>query len=480
MANQTLQHKLAVLADAAKYDASCASSGTSKRNSIGGRGIGSTEGSGICHSYAPDGRCISLLKILLTNFCTYDCLYCVNRVSSNVPRARFSVDEVVQLTLDFYRRNCIEGLFLSSGIIQNPDYTMEQVVEVARVLREDHDFRGYIHLKTIPDASPDLLARAGLYADRLSINIELPTPSSLQALAPEKDGPSIHRAMARLRGHIDDAKGAAQDQLRSHIIALPQSRRAQRSVAPIFAPAGQSTQMIVGADATDDRTILGASAALYSDFRMRRVYYSAFSPIPDSSARLPLQAPPLIREHRLYQADWLIRFYGFSHDEIVPDTPALASGMLSLDIDPKLAWALAHRAQFPVDVNRAPREMLLRVPGLGVKAVTRILQARRVRNVRADDLLRLHVPLKKVLPFVLLPDHHPGTMLDSAHLAAQVTPAPVQAGLFDEAPPVPLALPQAAAPVRLSRPPAIPALPAAAAAAAPPAVKNFDRALAWA
>ena len=480
MANQTLQHKLAVLADAAKYDASCASSGTSKRNSIGGRGIGSTEGSGICHSYAPDGRCISLLKILLTNFCTYDCLYCVNRVSSNVPRARFSVDEVVQLTLDFYRRNCIEGLFLSSGIIQNPDYTMEQVVEVARVLREDHDFRGYIHLKTIPDASPDLLARAGLYADRLSINIELPTPSSLQALAPEKDGPSIHRAMARLRGHIDDAKGAAQDQLRSHIIALPQSRRAQRSVAPIFAPAGQSTQMIVGADATDDRTILGASAALYSDFRMRRVYYSAFSPIPDASARLPLQAPPLIREHRLYQADWLIRFYGFSHDEIVPDTPALASGMLSLDIDPKLAWALAHRAQFPVDVNRAPREMLLRVPGLGVKAVTRILQARRVRNVRADDLLRLHVPLKKVLPFVLLPDHHPGTMLDSAHLAAQVTPAPVQAGLFDEVPPVPLALPQAAAPVRLSRPPAIPALPAAAAAAAPPAVKNFDRALAWA
>ena len=435
MPNPTVQHKLAILADAAKYDASCASSGTSKRNSVGGRGIGSTEGSGICHSYAPDGRCISLLKILLTNFCTYDCLYCVNRVSSNVPRARFTVDEVVGLTLDFYRRNCIEGLFLSSGIIQNPDYTMEQVVEVARVLREDHDFRGYIHLKTIPDASPELLARAGLYADRLSINIELPTQAGLQALAPEKDGLAIRRSMARLRGHIDDAKGAAQDQSRSSIISLPQSRKAGRSAAPRFAPAGQSTQMIIGADASDDRAILSASASLYGDFRMRRVYYSAFSPIPDASAHLPLVQPPLMREHRLYQADWLIRFYGFTHDEIVPDTgPAAApySGMLSLDIDPKLAWALAHRAQFPVDLNRAPREMLLRVPGLGVKAVTRILQARRVRDVRADDLLRLHVPLKKVMPFVLLPDHHPGATLDAAGLAAQLRPAPVQAGLFDE------------------------------------------------
>ena len=432
MSQSTLQLKLAILADAAKYDASCASSGTGKRNSVGGRGIGSTEGSGICHSYAPDGRCISLLKILLTNFCTYDCLYCVNRVSSNVPRARFSVDEVVGLTLDFYRRNCIEGLFLSSGIIQNPDYTMEQVVEVARVLREDHDFRGYIHLKTIPDASPELLARAGLYADRLSINIELPTQAGLQALAPEKDGPAIRRSMAHLRRHIDDAKGAAQDESRSSIISLPQSRRAGRSAAPLFAPAGQSTQMIVGADATDDRTILSASAALYGDFRMRRVYYSAFSPIPDASARLPLKPPPLMREHRLYQADWLIRFYGFTHDEIVPDVAASASGMLSLDIDPKLAWALAHRERFPVDINRAPREMLLRVPGLGVKAVTRILQARRVRDVRADDLLRLHVPLKKVLPFVLLPDHHPGATLDAANLAARLLPAPVQASLFDE------------------------------------------------
>lgn len=431
---QTTQRKLAILADAAKYDASCSSSGTAKRNSSGGKGIGSTEGSGICHSYAPDGRCISLLKILLTNFCTYDCLYCVNRVSSNVQRARFTVEEVVTLTLDFYRRNCIEGLFLSSGIIQSPDYTMEQVVEVARSLREDHDFRGYIHLKTIPDASPELLAKAGLYADRLSINIELPTQEGLQALAPEKDGPAIRRAMARLRTHIDDAKGAAQDQQRTSVISMPHSRKALRTPAPRFAPGGQSTQMIVGADATNDRTILQASAAMYSAYRMRRVYYSAFSPIPDASPGLPLRQPPLVREHRLYQADWLIRFYGFSHDEIVPDqsedTTDTPGGMLALDMDPKLAWALAHRAQFPVCVNTAARDMLLRVPGLGVKAVVRILQARRVRQVRLEDLLRLHVPIKKVMPFVLLPDHHPGSTLEAANLAQLLKPAPVQGTLF--------------------------------------------------
>ena len=447
---EPLQRKLAILADAAKYDASCSSSGTAKRHSLGGKGIGSTEGSGICHSYAPDGRCISLLKILLTNFCTYDCLYCVNRVSSNVPRARFSVDEVVQLTLDFYRRNCIEGLFLSSGIIQNPDYTMEQVVAVARSLRQDHDFRGYIHLKTIPDASPDLLARAGRYADRLSINIELPTVQSLEALAPEKDSAAIRRSMARLRVHIDDAKGAARDHSKSSIISLPQSRNVKRAPPERFAPGGQSTQMIVGADATSDAAILQTTATLYSAYQLRRVYYSAFSPIPDASSRLPLRQPPLIREHRLYQADWLIRFYGFAHDEIVPGSVSnsdsgganpgagdnsgtgTAPGMLALDIDPKLAWALAHRGQFPVDVNRAPREMLLRVPGLGVKAVMRILQARRVRQLRADDLLRLHVPLKKVMPFVLLADHHPGAALDAVALASRLTPKPVQAGLFDE------------------------------------------------
>jgi putative DNA modification/repair radical SAM protein len=422
----TIQSKLAILADAAKYDASCASSGTSKRHSIGGKGIGSTEGSGICHSYAPDGRCISLLKILLTNFCQYDCLYCVNRVTSNVPRARFTVQEVVDLTLDFYRRNCIEGLFLSSGIIQSPDYTMEQVVEVARTLREDHDFRGYIHLKTIPDASPELLQKAGRYADRLSINIELPTVQGLEALAPEKDGAAIRRSMARLRVHIDDARGEARDAAASSVVSMPAST-AKRASAPRFAPAGQSTQMIVGADATDDRTILATSAGLYGAYRLRRVYYSAFSPIPDASSALPLAAPPLVREHRLYQADWLMRFYGFTHDEIVPPAPA---GMLSLDVDPKLAWALAHRDRFPVDLNTAPREMLLRVPGLGVKAVERLLAARRVRRLRSDDLARLHVPLKKVMAFVQVADHRPGRALEAADLAARLAPAPVQASLF--------------------------------------------------
>lgn len=407
-----LTQKLEILADAAKYDASCASSGTDKRTSNDGKGIGSTDGMGICHSYTPDGRCVSLLKILLTNFCVYDCVYCVNRVSSNVPRARFSVEEVVNLTLSFYRRNYIEGLFLSSGIIRNPDYTMEQVVEVARVLREAHDFRGYIHLKTIPDASPELMARAGLYADRLSINIELPTIASLKSLAPEKDAPAIRRSMGQLRLKIDEGKDKTLSGKRP----------------PRFAPGGQSTQMIVGADATDDRAILDTSANLYGAFRLRRVYYSAFSPIPDASKILPLKAPPLVREHRLYQADWLLRFYGFEVDEIVTGK----DGMLDLDVDPKTAWALQHRAQFPVDLNRAPKAMLLRVPGLGVTSVARILAARRVRAIRYDDLTRLRVSLKKVLPFVLLPDYHPGRSLDDHQLKQrlqQTTPLQ-QLGLF--------------------------------------------------
>jgi putative DNA modification/repair radical SAM protein len=411
-----VSRKLAILADAAKYDASCASSGSTRRDSVGGRGIGSIEGAGICHSYAPDGRCISLLKILLTNWCTYDCLYCVNRVSSNVPRARFSVEEVVQLTLDFYRRNCIEGLFLSSGIIRTPDYTMEQVVRVARELRETHDFRGYIHLKTIPDASPDLLAQAGRYADRLSINIELPTVAGLQSLAPEKDAAGIKRSMARLRLHIDEAKAGSPRP--DAIVSMPR-RRPRAASAPRFAPAGQSTQMIVGADAADDRAILLTSATLYGSYRLKRVYYSAFSPIPDASRALPPAAPPLMREHRLYQADWLIRFYGFAHDEIIgsPD------GMLSLQADPKLAWALAHRERFPVDLNRAPREMLLRVPGLGTRSVARLLQSRRVRRLSLDDLTRLALPLRKVLPFVEVIGHHPGASLDAASIGTLLPPA---------------------------------------------------------
>lgn len=399
-----IARKLAILADAAKYDASCASSGTESRHSGDGKGIGSTEGMGICHSYAPDGRCISLLKILLTNACAFDCLYCINRSSSNVPRARFSVDEIVDLTLDFYRRNYIEGLFLSSGIIRSPDYTMEQVVRVARRLRIEHGFKGYIHLKTIPDADEALIAEAGLYADRLSINVELPTEAGLKSLAPEKDARAIRRTMGRLRLKLDEA--------------------ATEPRAPRFAPAGQSTQMIVGADAATDRDILGASANLYGSYRLKRVYYSAFSPIPDASAALPLAAPPLVREHRLYQADWLMRFYGFEVCEIAE----MADGMLPLDMDPKLAWALRHRDDFPVDLNRAPRELLLRVPGLGKKAVDRLITSRRHRTVRAADLKQLRIPVARVLPFVVTADHRPDA-IDSETLKARLVPPPKQLSL---------------------------------------------------
>jgi putative DNA modification/repair radical SAM protein len=395
-----LQRKLRVLADAAKYDASCASSGTAKRDSVGGRGMGSTEGMGICHSYAPDGRCISLLKILLTNFCIYDCLYCVNRSSSNVPRARFSVAEVVRLTLDFYSRNYIEGLFLSSGIIRDPDYTMEQLIAVARSLREEHDFRGYIHLKTIADADSQLIAAAGEYADRVSVNAELPLERSLARLAPEKDAGSIKRSMARLRERIDETL---------------EDERAAR-----FAPGGQSTQIIVGADDATDRRIIENSAALYGSYRLRRVYYSAFSPIPDSSKLLPSQPAPLLREHRLYQADWLMRYYGFAAHEIFDHAH---DGMLELDVDPKLSWALAHRERFPIDVNRGSREELLRVPGLGATAVKRILAARKVRKVRVDDLRRLRVPLRRALPFLELPGARPQTPLDAERLPRALRPA---------------------------------------------------------
>ena len=412
-----LKDKLAILADAAKYDASCASSGVGKRHSLGKGGIGSTEGIGICHSYTPDGRCVSLLKILLTNFCIYDCAYCVNRVSSNVPRARFATAEVVRLTLEFYKRNYIEGLFLSSGIIRNGDYTMEQLVEVARCLREDHKFAGYIHLKTIPDATPELMAAAGRYADRLSINVELPTEGGLAELAPEKSQPRIRAAMGDLRWRIEEGKQARKE------------AKTMRAKPPKFAPAGQSTQMIVGADDADDRAILTTTDNLYGNYRLRRVYYSAFSPIPDASSKLPLQSPPLQREHRLYQADWLLRFYGFGVDEIAP---VEAGGMLDLDIDPKLAWALRNPASFPVDLNTAPREMLLRVPGMGTRNVGRIVMSRRHAALRVADLQRLRVPMKKVLPFVSLLDHHPRNRLDDPlRLRAQLVPRPRQAGLFD-------------------------------------------------
>ncbi|WP_298976471.1 putative DNA modification/repair radical SAM protein [uncultured Roseobacter sp.] len=411
MAQLSLKSKLAILSDAAKYDASCASSGSSRRDSRDGKGLGSNEGSGICHAYAPDGRCISLLKILMTNFCIYDCSYCVNRVSSNVPRARFSVDEIVRLTIDFYRRNYIEGLFLSSGIIRSPDATMSDMVQIARKLRRQENFRGYIHLKTIPDAAPELIEEAGLLADRLSINVELPTDTSVTRFAPEKSPQQIRQAMANVRVLKDSAKD------RSHTGKRP----------PRFAPAGQSTQMIIGADGSNDTMVLRQSTRLYASYRLKRVYYSAFSPIPDSSDKLPLISPPLLREHRLYQADWLLRFYGFALDEITSATP---DGNLDLQIDPKLAWALQHRGLFPMDVNTADKDMLLRIPGFGVKTVNRILTTRRHRHLRYEDLLRMGALMKKARAFVTAGGWSPSKLTDSADLRARFAPPPEQLSLL--------------------------------------------------
>ncbi|HEX4768759.1 MAG TPA: putative DNA modification/repair radical SAM protein [Lichenihabitans sp.] len=412
MGQPDLTSKLAILADAAKYDASCASSGgVARKAPPTATGVGSITGVGICHSYAPDGRCISLLKLLLTNHCVYDCLYCVNRVSSDVARARFTPEEVVRLTLDFYRRNYIEGLFLSSGIIRSPDYTMEQIVRVARLLRTEHGFRGYIHLKTIPEADPRLIEEAGRHADRLSINIELPCETSLRKLAPQKRGGTIRRAMAGLREKLDEAQD--------------ERRRSRR--APLFAPAGQSTQMIVGADGETDGDIMRTSTALYGGYALKRVYYSAYSPIPGSSRSLPARKPPLMREHRLYQADWLYRFYGFSVEDLMGATD---DGMLDLAIDPKLAWALKHRQHYPIDVNRAPREALLRVPGLGVKSVDAILRIRRQTALRMDDVARLTRSMKTVVSFITTADGTPGAALDGAALAARLRAPAQQLSLF--------------------------------------------------
>ena len=412
MAQKSLIDRLAILADAAKYDASCASSGTAKKNSLGGKGIGSTEGMGICHAYAPDGRCISLLKVLLTNHCIFDCHYCINRKSSNVERARFTPQEIADLTLSFYRRNYIEGLFLSSGIVKSSNHTMEQLVECARILRQEYDFRGYIHLKTIPEADPELVHQAGLHADRVSINVELPTDSGLTRLAPDKDARQIEGAMGGMKMAIRQAKD--------------ETKRFRH--APRFAPAGQSTQMIVGADTATDSDIVGKASRLYGQFKLRRVYYSAFSPIPDASAVLPLKRPPLIREHRLYQSDWLMRFYGYAPGEVMQATEA--DGNLPLDIDPKLAWALKFRERFPVDVNRATREELLRVPGLGVKAVGQIIASRRHRTLRLDDVARLTVSITKVRPFICALDWRPVMLTDRADLRALLAPKREQLELF--------------------------------------------------
>lgn len=338
---------------------------------------------------------MSLLKILLTNYCVFDCAYCINRRSSNTQRARFTVDEVVMLTTEFYKRNYIEGLFLSSGIIRSADYTMEQLIRVARKLRRDHGFAGYIHLKAIPHANPWLIEQAGLWADRLSINLELPTHASLERLAPEKNGPGIENAMGQMHERIQEAR--------------VERRR--------FAPAGQSTQIIIGADETSDADVLQACAKLYESFKLKRIYYSAFSPIEEASRLLPSKPPPLAREHRLYQADWLFRHYGFSVGEISSSGEA---GMLDLEVDPKLAWALKNRGMFPVDANKSPRELLLRVPGLGRRAVDKIVTARRHTNLRASDLRRLTSSFKRAAPFVIAADHHPGASTDRVDLRTRI------------------------------------------------------------
>lgn len=397
-----LIQKLEILSDAAKYDASCASGSAGKRKAgkTDKTGIGSlTGGMGICHSFTPDGRCVSLLKILMTNYCIYDCHYCINRVSSSVQRARFTVKETVELTLNFYKRNYIEGLFLSSGIVGSPDLTMESMVRIAKSLRIDHGFKGYIHLKTIPNASPELQAEAGLYADRLSINVEMPTQPSLNQYAPEKDLGAIHSAMNTLKDKITEHK-------------VDKTHTGKRP--PRFAPGGQSTQMIIGADGSNDKTILGASVQLYSQQKLRRVYYSAFSPIPDASEVLPLKPAPLVREHRLYQADWLLRFYGFTLDEIVHDD------MLDMDHDTKLAWALRNRHVFPIDLNKADKLMLLRVPGLGARTVQKILAIRRYTKLSWMDLTKLRLPLQKLKPFISVSDYSPAIhLLDSNNFELQ-------------------------------------------------------------
>jgi putative DNA modification/repair radical SAM protein len=371
--------KLKVLTESAKYDVSCSSSGTVRSNK--GGGLGNTVGGwGICHSFADDGRCISLLKIMLTNHCIYDCAYCVNRRSNDLPRATLSVGELVELTLEFYRRNYIEGLFLSSGVVRNPDYTMERLARVAKELRAKR-FNGYIHLKAIPGASPELLSEAGRYADRLSVNVEIAKEENLKLLAPEKDHRSVYAPMRFIQ---------------QGVLESAEERRHHRH-APRFAPAGQSTQMIIGATPDTDKEILGLSSALYRGETMRRVYYSGYISVNAYDKRLPaLKQPPLVRENRLYQADWLLRFYHFRVGEIVDD----AFPNLDLDIDPKLSWALRHPELFPIDVNRADYEMLLRVPGIGVKSARLIVASRRFSRLGFYELKKIGIVMKKAQYFI--------------------------------------------------------------------------------
>jgi putative DNA modification/repair radical SAM protein len=375
---ERITEKLSILADAAKYDVSCASSGSKRENKNKGLGNASN---GICHSYTEDGRCVSLLKILLTNHCIFDCAYCVSRKSNDIKRAAFTVQEVVDLTINFYRRNYIEGLFLSSGIFKNADYTMERLVLVAKKLRTEHNFNGYIHLKSIPGASDELMKEAGLYADRLSVNLEMPTEESLKLLAPDKNRQDMINPM---------------DFLRKEIIQNTDEKKLFKK-APMFAPAGQSTQVIVGATPEDDRKILGTANYFYRNFNLRRVYYSGYVPVLADN-RLPAlnTSVPMVRENRLYQADWLMRFYGFNVNEIVNNQQPL----LDLDIDPKLSWAIRNMHEFPIDINRADLKMILRVPGIGVDSAQKIVKARGYARLSWEQLKKIGVALNRAKYFI--------------------------------------------------------------------------------
>lgn len=381
--SERIREKLQILADAAKYDVSCSSSGSKRANKD--KGLGNT-GNGICHSYTEDGRCVSLLKILFSNVCIYDCSYCVSRRSSDVKRAAFTVQEVVDLTMNFYRRNYIEGLFLSSGIFKSADYTMERMLQVVKKLRLEENFNGYIHLKTIPGASQEIITEAGLYVDRMSINLEMPTEAGLQQFAPEKTHAEVQKDLGIVRDRL---------------IALKDERKVIRSV-PKFVPAGQTTQMVIGAHDETDQDIILMADRHYKDYKLKRVYFSGYIPINPEEQRLPAigSAPPLLRENRLYQSDWLIRFYGFEANELVDDEHP----NLELDIDPKLAWALRHPAQFPVDIQRADYRMILRVPGIGVRSAKKIIQARRFGTIYTDQLKRMGVAYNRAQHFIRCAD----------------------------------------------------------------------------
>ncbi|WP_276483521.1 putative DNA modification/repair radical SAM protein [Paraflavitalea pollutisoli] len=373
-----IREKLAILADAAKYDVSCSSSGSKRKND--NKGLGTT-GNGICHAYTEDGRCVSLLKILLTNHCIYDCAYCVSRKSNDIKRAAFTVQEVVDLTINFYRRNYIEGLFLSSGIFSNADYTMERLVLIAKKLRTEHRFNGYIHLKTIPGASDELMKEAGLYADRLSVNVEMPTEKSLQLLAPDKKREDMIKPMHYLK---------------EQIVQHTEEKKLIKAT-PTFAPAGQSTQMVIGATPETDLQILGMADQFYRRFQLRRVYYSGYVPISNDNRLPALGTPvPMVRENRLYQADWLLRFYGFTVNEIVsPDAP-----LLDMDIDPKLSWALRNLQLFPIDINQADLQLIKRVPGIGIGSAEKIVAARRFNKLNWEHLKKMGVPITRARYFI--------------------------------------------------------------------------------